>query len=69
MDEVNAKFYVLLDSESMLFLQDSQFGYTNLVLQADQYQSEEDAKKAKSYYYNKDKISVKEVKVIVSNMP
>lgn len=69
MDEVNAKFYVLLDSESMLFLQDSQLGYTNLVLEADQYQSEEDAKKAKSCYYNKDKISVKEVKVIVSNMP
>lgn len=69
MNEVNAKFYVLLDSENMLFLEDSKFGYTSSVLSAEHFPSKEAAEGAKSYCYNKDKISVKEVKVIVSNMP
>lgn len=69
LNEVNDVFYVLLDLDTMLFLQDSQVGYTNLVLRADRYDSKEEAKKAKSYYKNKDRISIKEVKVIVSNMP
>ena len=71
MNEVNARFYVLLDLDTMQFLQDYQLGGINTlyVLKADQFNSKEEAEEAKSTLQNKDRITVKEVQVIVCNMP
>ena len=71
MNEVNARFYVLVDLDTMQFLQDYQLGGINTlyVLKADQFKSKEEAEEAKSTLQNKDRITVKEVQVIVCNMP
>ena len=72
MNEVNAKFYVLLNVDNMKFVRtfyNGIPGYTELAHEAIKYESQEYAEKVKSFCKEKDKLVVKEVQVIVCNMP
>ena len=72
MNEVNAKVYVLLNVDDMTFVRSFYNGipgYTENVLEALQYKSEEYAEKVKACRKEKDKLVVKEVQAIVCNMP
>lgn len=72
MNEVNAKFYVLLNLDNMKFvraLNNGIAGYTKFALKALQYESKDYAENVKSFCKEKDRLEVKEVQVIVCNMP
>lgn len=74
MDEVNAKFYVLLNVDTMEFVNDYHVGlclctYTPFAHKAKTFPTEELAQKTKRHYKEQDRLVVKEVQVIVRNMP
>jgi len=72
MNEVNAKFYILLNLDNMKFVRTFNNGipgYTELALEAVRYESQEYAEKVKSFCKENNKLVVKEVQVIVCNMP
>jgi len=72
MNEVNAKFYVLLNVDNMKFVRALNYGiagYTKFAQKALQYQSKDYAENVKSFCKENDKLVVKEVQVIVCNIP
>lgn len=56
-------FYVLYHKEYKAFLQDSQCGYTENVLSADQYDSLSEAKKQLSYYDTDCRVNITPMKI------
>ena len=72
MNEVNAKFYVLFNVDNMKFVYGYSNGsctYSSLAHRAKEYQSKERAEATRNRLKEKDKLIVKEVNVIVCNIP
>lgn len=59
-------FFVLYDTQTKSFVQDSQFCRTNDILLADHYFSIEEAEKEKSYYYDEHRQHIKVMKITMS---